>query len=314
MRVVFFGVNLPFSHEVLAQLRTRHTLVGVVEAGGAGQHPPGLLRRSLQRVRGRRVLAVRAAEAGAPHHLLTREGMSALPERVRAWGAEVGVIAYFPRLLPRAVIDAFPLGLLNVHPSRLPDYRGPLPVFWEYARQEAEGGVTVHFIDEGEDTGDIVRQAPVPIRFGEDGEDHMLRCAEVGGELVVEALDALAAGTLERRSQRELPCGFRARSIRRGENVLDWHRTPIEQVFHTLRGGSSLLDQLLPPPPPPFHLLDLYPDSFERGTVGVKPGEYRLGLGAVSLGHPDGHIRLRARLSPGRLRLQLRSWLQRAPR
>src|SRR5207247_1228061 len=103
-------------------------------------------------------LAAVAKRAGIPHFLLTRErvdGLRAFVDRVRP---DVGAICSMAQLLPIDVVRRFPGGILNLHPSLLPKYRGPSPTFWEFWHREPEGGVTIHFIDEGEDTGDIVGQ------------------------------------------------------------------------------------------------------------------------------------------------------------
>ena len=118
-------------------------------------------------------------------------------DALRTIAPEVAVAACFPWRLPGAALEIPPLGILNVHPSLLPAGRGPEPVFWTLRRGEPVTGATVHRMDAGFDTGPIVAQAemaiPDGIRAPALERDLMAR----GGSLVVDALPALAAGTLE---------------------------------------------------------------------------------------------------------------------
>jgi methionyl-tRNA formyltransferase len=111
---------------------------------------------------------------------------------------DVTVVACFSRRIPKGLLAVPRYGFLNLHPSLLPRYRGPQPLFWCFRQEEAETGVTVHFMDEGLDTGDIVLQARVDFGDGISGDEADKVCAERGGELLVEAVERLAAGQLAR--------------------------------------------------------------------------------------------------------------------
>lgn len=117
------------------------------------------------------------------------------------------VVACFPRLLPSALLRLPRHGGLNVHPSLLPEYRGPFPLFWVFHDGLEHAGVTVHAMDSGADTGDIVRQTPLSWPDGISYAEAERRCAEEGARLLTEALYAIAADKLLRRSQlhRDVP-------------------------------------------------------------------------------------------------------------
>jgi methionyl-tRNA formyltransferase len=118
-------------------------------------------------------------------------------EAIRGIAPEVAVAACFPWRLPRTAREMPPLGILNVHPSLLPVGRGPEPVFWTLRRGEPVTGVTVHRMDEGFDTGPIVAQAEMPVPEGIAAPDLERDLMTLGGSLLVDALPALAAGTLQ---------------------------------------------------------------------------------------------------------------------
>ncbi len=104
------------------------------------------------------------------------------------------VVACFPRLLPPALLRLPRLGALNVHPCLLPAYRGPSPLFWVFHDGLEHAGVTLHFMDVGADTGDIIAQTPLALPDGISYAAAEQLCAEEGGRLVVEAARALGEG------------------------------------------------------------------------------------------------------------------------
>ncbi|HYN88682.1 MAG TPA: methionyl-tRNA formyltransferase [Ardenticatenaceae bacterium] len=112
-------------------------------------------------------------------------------------------VACFPAILPPELLAIPTSGALNVHPSLLPAFRGPAPIFWVFRQGERRTGVTVHLIDAGLDTGDIVAQEGFELPDGILGTEVNRRCAEIGGRLLVEAVEAMADGRLDRQAQDE---------------------------------------------------------------------------------------------------------------
>ena len=92
------------------------------------------------------------------------------------------------------------LGFLNLHPSLLPAYRGPRPVYWQL-RHQAPTGVTVHYMDEGLDTGDVAAQRPVALPPGLSEAQAERRLMLVGLDLLRGILAELAQGIVRRRPQ-----------------------------------------------------------------------------------------------------------------
>jgi len=98
------------------------------------------------------------------------------------------VVACFPWRLRRSWLELAPLGALNLHPSLLPAYRGPTPLFWQLRAGETRTGVTLHRLDEGIDTGEILAQAPLPFPDGLGWDALEERLAALGARLLVGAL------------------------------------------------------------------------------------------------------------------------------
>ena len=118
------------------------------------------------------------------------------------------ISAGFPFILPPRLLALPEFGGLNLHPSLLPAYRGPSPLFWQCRDGITETGISVHVLTERVDAGDIVAQARIPIFLGTSGVELIEQLAVAGGRAVVAATVALAAGELRRRPQCESEASY----------------------------------------------------------------------------------------------------------
>src|SRR5687768_6832612 len=101
---------------------------------------------------------------------------------------DVAAIACFPWLLPRPWRDRPPRGCVNLHPSLLPAYRGPAPLFWQFRAGETRTGVSLHAVDGGADTGSVIAQEAVPFPDGIDTVAAETLTARAGARLLAEWL------------------------------------------------------------------------------------------------------------------------------
>ncbi|HEX6483940.1 MAG TPA: methionyl-tRNA formyltransferase [Ktedonobacteraceae bacterium] len=93
-------------------------------------------------------------------------------------------VACFSLRIPRAILTIPRFGCLNVHPSLLPANRGPEPLFWTFREGDQQTGVTIHMMDEGMDTGDIMAQGRIEVPDGISCMQLEERCAAIGGRLL----------------------------------------------------------------------------------------------------------------------------------
>lgn len=105
-------------------------------------------------------------------------------------------VACFSRRIPVEILSLPRLGCLNVHPSLLPGNRGPDPLFWTFRHGETSTGVTIHQMDEGLDTGPIILQEHIEIPEGISEHALEIRCATLGGSLLVRAIHGLDAASI----------------------------------------------------------------------------------------------------------------------
>jgi methionyl-tRNA formyltransferase len=146
---------------------------------------------------------------------------------------DVACAACFSQRIPVSLLALPRYGFLNLHPSLLPAYRGPEPLFWIFRDGSGSSGVTIHFMDEGLDTGDIAAQAPLNPPDGISGSEAERLCATLGGRLMVDAVQALERGTLTRRPQPDGGSYYPAPTS--ADFVIDvsW---PARRAFNYMRG------------------------------------------------------------------------------
>ncbi len=157
-------------------------------------------------------------------------------EAMRAHGADAAVVVAYGLILPKSILDAFPLGCFNLHASLLPRWRGAAPIQRAIMAGDRETGVMVMKMAEGLDTGPIAMAERVPI--GPDataGELHDA-LARRGADLMLRALAALERGSLQLTPQPEAGVTY-ASKIDKNETRIDWTR-PWQQVHDRCRGLS----------------------------------------------------------------------------
>ena len=113
----------------------------------------------------------------------------------------VGIVACFPMRLPQEILAIPRFSFLNLHPSLLPAYRGPFPLFWTFRDGVQESGITMHQIDRGLDTGDIVLQSKLIIPDGLNSKEADELFAAEGATLIQAALASLENGDLASQAQ-----------------------------------------------------------------------------------------------------------------
>lgn len=148
------------------------------------------------------------------------------------------VVACFPYRLPQTVLQLPRFGSLNLHPALMPAYRGPAPQFWQARQGEVQTGVTLHFLDEGLDTGDIVAQTAWPWPDGLSEAELERLAAEAGAGLIVAAVEQLAHGqALPRRAQPEAGSSYFPWPAQQDFIIsTDW---PARRAFNFLRAAAS---------------------------------------------------------------------------
>lgn len=147
---------------------------------------------------------------------------------------ELIVVAAYGKLLPLDILSMPQFGCVNVHSSLLPKYRGAAPINWAILNGEDETGVTIMYMAEGMDTGDILAQRSTPIYIDENAAQLFDRLAVMGAELLTEVVGQIADGTAAATPQ-DNSLSSHAPMLSREQSPLDWRRTA-RQLHDQVRG------------------------------------------------------------------------------
>ncbi|HYM98418.1 MAG TPA: methionyl-tRNA formyltransferase [Aestuariivirgaceae bacterium] len=151
-------------------------------------------------------------------------------------GADAAVVIAYGLILPKALLNSFPLGSFNIHASLLPRWRGAAPVNRSIMAGDRETGVTIMRMTEGLDEGPICLSNSLAIREGETAAELHDRLAQEGASLMVEALRRLEQGTLVEVPQPEEGATY-APKIAKSETHIDFNR-PARNVLDHIHGLS----------------------------------------------------------------------------
>src|SRR5262249_12441802 len=146
----------------------------------------------------------------------------------RGHGADVAVVVAYGLILPKSILDAYPLGAFNLHASLLPRWRGAAPINRAIMAGDRATGVMVMRMEEGLDTGPIAMAERVSIEPDATAGDLHDRLARLGADLMVRALGALERGSLTLTPQAETGVTY-ASKIDKDETRITWSR-PWEEV------------------------------------------------------------------------------------
>ncbi len=118
----------------------------------------------------------------------------AFVEQLQALAADFAVVVAYGKILPRAVLETFPLGCINVHGSLLPAYRGAAPIQWAVIDGLRETGVTIMQLDEGMDTGPMLASQTLAIVPGQSAGALAMAMAPIGAATLMQTLREVVAG------------------------------------------------------------------------------------------------------------------------
>ncbi|MDO8471534.1 MAG: methionyl-tRNA formyltransferase [bacterium] len=140
--------------------------------------------------------------------------------------ANLGIIIAYGRIIPQSVIDLFPLGILNIHGSLLPKYRGAAPVQQAILDGLTETGVTIQKIDAGLDTGPILVQEKITIEPTDTTASLLTKMGTVGAKLLIANIPKYVAGVLKPQQQTGTPS--LAAKLTKDDGLIDWQKPAVE--------------------------------------------------------------------------------------
>ncbi|WP_409275607.1 methionyl-tRNA formyltransferase [Neobacillus sp. SCS-31] len=155
-------------------------------------------------------------------------------EKIIGLNPDLIVTAAFGQILPKELLDAPKYGCINVHASLLPELRGGAPIHYAIIQGKKKTGITIMYMVEKLDAGDILTQVEVPITESDTVGTLHDKLSKAGAELLSETMPMLLSGQLEPIKQNEDKATF-AFNIKREEERIDWAKTG-EDIYNQIRG------------------------------------------------------------------------------
>lgn len=182
-----------------------------------------------------------------PYYYLKKGDDEGLERWIKNVDPDLIIIYSMSHLIKENVFNIPKFGTINLHNSYLPEYRGRTPIFWEYYDYVLNPGVTLHFVDKGEDTGDIIYQERIRISSGEKLEKVNQQLTFVGAKLILQMIKNIETGDIPRIKQPILSPTVKARRIKPEEyyGLIKWNDWDAERVFHFLNGTPRYHNTLL---------------------------------------------------------------------
>ena len=173
-----------------------------------------------------------AQELNIPVLTPSRMKDEALLERLNSEKADFFVVVAYGKILPKEILDMPKFGCINIHASLLPEYRGAAPIQWSIIDGRKKTGITTMLMDEGLDTGDILKQYELPIADNETGGSLFEKLALLGGEAIVDTIDNF--NNITPKKQGESTTGY-AKMISKSMGDIDFNKSAIE-IERLIRG------------------------------------------------------------------------------
>ncbi len=230
MRIVFIGTGEIGVPTLRALQKSEHELGGVVTQP---DKPVGR-EQKITAPPIKKALIAGGPNAGPaqtlqPARIKDREAIN----QIRALAPDVIVVMAYGQILPRAVLEIPKIACLNLHASLLPRWRGAAPIQAAIAGGDREAGMTVMYMDEGLDTGDILLQRKIDISPSETGATLHDRLAQIAPEALLESLRLLAAGNAPRIPQDQALATY-APKLNREAGRLNWNES-VEAIERKIR-------------------------------------------------------------------------------
>lgn len=223
LKIVYMGTP-EFSATVLEGLLTKYRVRAVVTQPDRPVGRDGVLKMSPVK------------ECANRHTILVLQ-----PEKIRneyeevlAFEPDIIITCAYGQMIPKEILDAPRLGCINVHASLLPRLRGGAPIQRAIMEGHSKTGITLMYMDEKMDSGDIIAQKEIPIEYDDTASSLHNKLSELGRDLLLEVLPSIIDGTNDRIKQDEQKITF-APTIKREDEKIDFSSNR-RQIYNKIRG------------------------------------------------------------------------------
>jgi methionyl-tRNA formyltransferase len=229
MKVVYMGTP-DFAVPALKALIEKHEVVAVIsqpdKPKGRGKHlaPTPVKEEALKH----------SIPVYQPERIKSEEAV----ELVRSLDADIFVVAAYGQILPVSILEKPKYGCINIHGSLLPKYRGAAPIQWALIDGEESSGVTIMYMAEGLDCGDMLLKKEIPIESEDTYGTLYDKISELGATAVLEAMELIENGTAKPEKQDDNKSTY-AKKIVKEMGLIDWSKTSRE-INNLVRGFNPM--------------------------------------------------------------------------
>lgn len=223
-------------------------------------------------------------------------------DEIRSLQPDVGLLFAYGQILPPGLIELFPHGIVNIHPSLLPRHRGPSPIEATILNGDTQAGTSIMLIDEQMDAGPILEQSSFPISDTISKEDLTQKLMQASERLLLPTLSAYLTGDLKPRPQEDNSATY-CKLIRKDDGKVDLTVVSADWLLRAIRAYSDWPGVTVELPEHEDRLRII--TAIQTDTDGAKPGVYRDGKRLI-IATRDGAIEATRVQLPGKSVLEAR--------
>lgn len=157
---------------------------------------------------------------------------------LREHESKIAVLVAYGHIIPESILGQFPLGIINIHPSLLPLYRGPTPIEQAILDGANKTGVSIMRLTSGMDEGPIYKQKTVHLNASETKDELTISLQKLGSDLLVEALPQIINGVLRPRSQPHPDRATYTKKLKKADGDIDWTK-PAQKIEREIRAYAG---------------------------------------------------------------------------
>lgn len=160
-------------------------------------------------------------------------------KQIKDLAPDIILIATFDKRIPKQLIEIPPLGTINIHTSLLPQYRGACPEFWVLRNGEKKTGITIHYVSEDFDAGDIIMQETLAIAPDETLGQLLYRLTQTAAKLVMTMIETLEKNETLPRKEQEHVRASNAPLVQAPDLEINWNM-PKKEIYDLVRAGNPI--------------------------------------------------------------------------
>ena len=230
-KLIFFG-----NERLATGVRTTAaTLESLVKAG----YEIAAVVSNFERGQSRSARALEIAEVAEAHHIpvLLPDKPTDILDQLRSFEATAAILVAYGRIVPQSIIDIFPRGIINIHPSLLPLHRGPIPIESVILDGSTETGVSLMSLTKAMDAGPVYGQSKVSLDGTETKQALADKLLDIGGSMLIELLAGILNGAIVAQPQDEAQATY-DKLITKDAGLIDWQKSA-QQLAREIRAYAE---------------------------------------------------------------------------